>query len=273
MAAPVIILVHPQLGENIGAVARAMANFGFKELRLVAPRDGWPNEKARHMASGAENIIDAAKLFPDFNAAMADIHIAYATTARPRDMEKRTVTPEEAMREIDAKCQMSDVKKESLLASDICSPTSGATRHAFVFGPERTGLENEHIVLCDTLITIPTAPEKTSLNLAQSMVVVGYEWFKKVAGNRPQETESASCNLLPATSATKADWNALFDQIDSYLEETDYYRVDHKKEVMWQNMRNMFLRGNWSEQEIRTFRGMLRILYEGRKPRKNVSAS
>lgn len=252
--APVIILVHPQLGENIGAVARAMANFGFKELRLVAPRDGWPNEKARHMASGAENIIDAAKLFPDFNAAMSDIHIAYATTARPRDMEKRTVTPDEAMRELQRDKNI-----------------------AFVFGPERTGLENDHIVMCDALITIPTAPEKTSLNLAQSMVVVGYEWWKQGSEVRGQGSEKKNIPEPrppnPAPPAPKAHWNALFDQIDTYLEETDYYRVDHKKEVMWQNMRNMFLRGNWSEQEIRTFRGMLRILYEGRKPRKNASAS
>lgn len=250
MTVPVIILVHPQLGENIGAVARAMANFGFKELRLVAPRDGWPNEKARHMASGAENIIDAAKIFPDFNAAMADIHVAYATTARPRDMEKRTVAPDEAMQEI-----------------------PNGKRIAFVFGPERTGLENDHIVMCDALITIPTAPEKTSLNLAQSMVIIGYEWFKSAKCLVPSAEKKELLSTGHSALATKEDWNALFDQIDTYLEETDYYRVDHKKEIMWQNMRNMFLRGNWSEQEIRTFRGMLRVLYEGRLPRKNASAS
>jgi tRNA/rRNA methyltransferase len=248
MGAPVIILVNPQLGENIGAVARAMANFGFSELRLVVPRDGWPNEKARNMASGAEAIIDTAKVFPDFNAAMADIHIAYATTARPRDMEKRTLTPESAMKEIGKN-----------------------KKTAFVFGPERTGLENEHIALCDALITIPTAPEKSSLNLAQSMVVLGYEWWKSSSRAQPRDLKDPSTPLRSTQDdiATKEHWNGLFDQLDQYLGETDYYRVDHKKEIMWQNMRSMFLRGQWSEQEIRTFRGMLRILYEGRKPRKS----
>jgi tRNA/rRNA methyltransferase len=248
--APVIILVHPQLGENIGAVARAMANFGFSELRLVAPRDGWPNEKALHMASGAENIIESAKVFADFNAAMSDIQVAYATTARPRDMVKRVVTPDVACKE------MKSDKKTAL-----------------VFGPERTGLENEHITLCDTLITIPTAPEKTSLNLAQSMVILGYEWFTQCSVNRVQSSDKMEQpelrTLYSDHSATKAHWNGLFDQLDEYLEGIEYYRTPDKKPLMWQNMKNMFLRGQWNEQEIRTFRGMLRILYEGRKPRKN----
>jgi tRNA/rRNA methyltransferase len=247
-SAPVIILVHPQLGENIGAVARAMSNFGFSELRLVAPRDGWPNEKALHMASGAEIIIEKAKLFPDFRAAMADIQFAYATTARPRDMEKRTVTPDAAMKEM-----------------------NGGEKTALVFGPERTGLENDDIVLCDALITIPTAPEKTSLNLAQSMVIVGYEWFKQCSVVRVQSSESTPTELRTPNSdhsAPKAQWQGLFNQLDAYLEDADYYRTPDKKPLMWQNMQNMFLRGQWSEQEIRTFRGMLRVLWEGRKPRK-----
>jgi tRNA/rRNA methyltransferase len=249
-AAPVIILVNPQLGENIGAVARAMSNFGFKELRLVAPRDGWPNEKALHMAAGAEAIIENAKVFPDFNAAMSDIQMAYATTARPRDMVKRVVTPDVAAKEI-----------------------AGDKKTALVFGPERTGLENEHITLCDTLITIPTAPEKSSLNLAQSMVILGYEWWKQRSGVGGQGAGKEFSSAEPRTpnpdlSAPKAQWQGLFEQLDGYLEGIEYYRTPDKKPLMWQNMKNMFIRGQWNEQEIRTFRGMLRILYEGRKPRK-----
>lgn len=241
MQPPVVILVRPQLGENIGAVARAMANFGFRELRLVAPRDGWPNERAVEVASGGASIVKSAKVFETFAEAMADIHIAYATTARPRDMEKRVVTPDAAMKEM-----------------------AGDKNVAFVFGPERTGLENDEIVLCDTLITIPTSPDYSSLNLAQSMVVIGYEWFKVSCELRVASHKKNSLATSNPQLATKQDWQGLFDQLDAYLEEAEYYRVDHKKTIMWQNMRNMFLRGEWNEQEIRTFRGMLRVLYEGR---------
>ncbi len=259
MKLPIIILVRPQLGENIGAVGRAMANFGLSELRIVAPRDGWPNTKALEMASDGKSIVEAARIFPDLVSAMHDIQIAYATTARPRDMEKRVVTPEVAMAEIDA----------------------DATRYAFVFGPERTGLENEEIVMCDTLITIPTDPKKSSLNLGQSAVVVLYEWFTchpERAGGESKDLRHGKV-IDPSTSslrdsaqddklATKKDWQGLFDQLESCLDEVNYYRTAHKKPVMWQNMKNMLLRGAWNEQEVRTFRGMLRILWEGRKPRR-----
>jgi tRNA/rRNA methyltransferase len=274
--APVIILVHPQLGENIGAVARAMTNFGAKELRLVAPRDGWPNQKAWDMASGAEAILEAAQVFPDFPSALADIELAYATSARPRDMEKRVVMPEEAMQEIlpppigerlGGGHSMGDVSH--IKPPPQPSPYGGG-RIALVFGPERTGLENDHIVLCDAVIAIPTAPEKASLNLAQSAVVVLYEWFKQRSevrdqGSGKEKTFTDPRPPTPAPSATKADWQGLFDQLDGYLETIEYYREPSKKPMMWQNMRNMFLRGQWNEQEIRTFRGMLRVLYEGRQ--------
>jgi len=247
MKRPVIILVRPQLGENIGAVARAMSNFGLKELRLVAPRDGWPNRKAQMMAAGGESIIASAKVFPDTASAMADIAFAYGTTARERDIEKRVA---------DVTTAMQEAKKQF----------ASGTKLAFIFGPERTGLENDDIVWCDALITIPTAPDNTSLNLAQSAVILLYEWFSKSSGKK-QSTELRT--LDSDHLATKQDWQGLFEQLDQYLEEAKYYRVAHKKRVMWQNMKNMLMRGGWSEQEIRTFRGMLRILYEGRQPRKD----
>lgn len=235
--APIVILVRPQLGENIGAVARAMSNFGLCELRLAAPRDGWPNKRALEMASGGASIIEAAKVFPDFKAAMADIRLAVATTARPRDMEKRVLAPDVAIQ-------------------DIHAHLAAATRTALVFGPERTGLENEEIVQCDWLVTIPTAPENSSLNLAQSAVVMCYEWWK-------QSQAPAVARPLPDL-APKQDWQGLFGQLEEYLDTVNYYRVQDKKTVMWQNLQNMLLRGQWSAQEVRTLRGMLRAIWERR---------
>jgi len=258
--APIVILVRPQMGENIGAVARAMSNFGLSELRLVAPRDGWPNSKAKKTASGAESLIESAKLYPDFTSAIADIHIAYATTARPRDMEKRVVEPEEAMREISAMIRSSD---HPIIGSAI--------KTALVFGPERAGLENEEITWCDTLITIPTA-ENHSLNLAQSAVILGYEWRKRsgewlvASGEEEKESKETTHHSPLATRhlATLQNWQGLFNQLESYLDEINYYRVAHKKPAMWQNLKTMLLRARFSDQEVRTFRGMLRSLWERR---------
>ncbi len=224
------------MGENIGAVARAMSNFGLSELRIVAPRDGWPNPKAAEMAAGGLDIINSAIIYPDFSSAMADIHTAYATTARPRDINKRVVPAQIAMQEIIVS-----------LASDL--------KIAFVFGPERTGIENEEIILCDNIITIPTSEKNRSLNLAQSAVVIGYEWIK--ASSELSVLSAEENNLAP-----KGDMFGLFDQLEKYLDQAEYFRTENKKAIMWKNLKNMLLRGKWSEQEIRTFRGMLRSLWE-----------
>jgi len=234
---PVIILVRPQMGENIGAVARAMSNFGLSELRIVAPRDGWPNPKAVEMAAGAETIITGATIYPDFTAATADIQLAYATTARPRDMEKRVVEPTEAISEI-----------KNYLAS--------GSRVALVFGPERAGLENEEIGWCDTLITIPTAAENRSLNIAQSAVILGYEWL------RQRGIESVRRDLPEV--APREELSGFFGQLEEYLDGADYFRVAHKKPIMWQNLKTIFLRAQMSSQETRTLRGMLRTIWERR---------
>lgn len=237
-AAPVVILIRPQMGENIGAVARAMSNFGLSELRLVAPRDGWPNKKALDMASRGKDIVEAAKVYEDFRAAMADIKLAYATTARPRDMAKPVLAPDAAMRAVAA------------------GSASGKT--AIVFGPERTGMENEELVLCDGIITIPTSDKNPSLNLAQSSVIVGYEW-QKARGEQGIAAEKKTDETAP-----KEDFFELFSQLENYLDQTNYFRVASKKPLMWQNLRNMLLRGAWSAQEVRSFRGMLRALWEKR---------
>jgi tRNA/rRNA methyltransferase len=260
---PIILLVRPQLGENIGAVARAMMNFGLAELRLVAPRDGWPNSRAYEVSSGAHKVLDEAKIFPDFTGAIADLHHVYAATARPRDMEKRVVTPEEAMGEIvDSMIRGFDDSKN---ISDESS-----SKIALAFGPERTGLENEEIALSDTIITIPTAPVYSSLNLAQSVVVLSYEWFKRsvecgVSSVKSGNTSHSTLNTPHSMPAPKADWQGLFSQLENYLDQTNYYRVAHKKPIMWQNLQTMLMRGQWSEQELRSFRGMLRAIWEREK--------
>jgi tRNA/rRNA methyltransferase len=237
--APIVILVNPQMGENIGAVARAMGNFGLSELRLVAPRDGWPNPKATSMAAGAEHVLAAAKAYPTFAEALEGIHLAFATTARPRDMEKRMTTPEDAAREA---AEMAQAGKQC----------------ALVFGPERTGMENADISLCDTIVSIPTSPDYRSLNLAQSTVIMGYEWFK-ASGQ-----EGAQTRVVPDI-APKEDWVGLFGQLEEYLDQSKYFRVEDKKTIMWQNLKNTLLRGKWSTQEIQTMRGVLRCLWERRR--------
>lgn len=245
MTAPAVILVRPQMGENIGAVARAMTNFGLSELRLVKPRDGWPNRKAMEMAAGAAHIIEGVKVFETFAEASADLQHLYATTARLRYMEKQVKEPSDAMQA-------------------LTEQQAGGWRCALVFGPERTGLENDEVAACDTLITIPTSPENSSLNLAQACVIVGYEWWRRQGGAVAQQA-------LPEV-APKEDWQGLFGQLEAYLDEVDYYRVAAKKPIMWQNVQTMLLRAQWSVQEVRSMRGMLRAIWEQRRKRDGSAA-
>ncbi len=233
---PIVILVRPQMGENIGAVARAMSNFGLKELRIAEPRDGWPNPKALEMAAGAESIIQNAVVYENFQAAMADVQLAFATTARPRNTDKRVMEPAAAMAEIRAHCD-------------------AGLNVALVFGPERSGLANDDITLCDTLVSIPTAPENSSLNIAQSAVLIGYEWFR-ASGDAPQLSREAP------DPAPMEDWHGLFVQMEGYLDAVDYFRVEARKPVMWTNLQHMLLRARWNPQQVRTFRGMLRSVWE-----------
>lgn len=228
---PVVILIRPQLGENIGAAARAMSNFGLSELRLVSPRDGWPNEKAREMAAGAAPIIESAQVFSGLSEAMHDVTHTYATTARTREVVKRIVTPEEA-------------------AAEASALPEGA-KAALLFGPERTGLLNEDLALADTLITIPTAAN-ASLNLAQAVIILGYAWHCNAAAAMPVE---------PRVPAGKQEVEEMFAQLEAYLDARDYFRTPEKKPLMWLNLRNIFLRAQPDSQEVRTLRGMFRSLY------------
>ncbi len=237
-ASPALILVRPQLGENIGAVARAMRNFGLNGLRLVSPRDGWPNAKAYEMATGdAKSVLDAAEIYQSVSAALHDIHRAYATTARVREMDKQMLAPSEAALRCSQYIQLGE-------------------RAAFVFGPERSGLSNEDLMLCDALVCIPTAGANASLNLAQSAVIMAYEW----AQCRQREAPMPLTATPEAPPAAKSEWEGLFRQVEEALDHCGYFRTPQKKPLMWQNLRNILTRSSLSSQEIKTLRGMFRSL-------------
>ncbi|HYF56273.1 MAG TPA: RNA methyltransferase [Salinarimonas sp.] len=243
-ATPAIILVEPQLGENIGMTARAMANFGLSELRLVAPRDGWPNEKALAAAAGATAVVERACVFPDARSAVGDLRFVLATTARERGQMKRVVSPEAAMGEI----------RPRLAAGEGIG---------ILFGRERTGLENDEISLADAIVTFPVDPALASLNLAQAVLLVAYEWFKGAGGGLPFGGEVRS---PPAPREMVA---SLFDFLEAELEAVSFYPPD-KRPVMTRNMRDMILRMGMSEQDVRTLRGALRALVEGRRTRRSM---
>ena len=235
MTTPVIILVNTQLSENIGAAARAMKNFGLSELRLVAPRDAFPNKRAYDLAAHAADVIDSAKIFATTNEAVADLERVYASTARPREMVKTVYTPLEAV---------AHMEEEKLLTG-------------ILFGPERTGLTNDDVALCDAIITIPTA-EMASLNIAQSVVVLAYEWFHKRSGQQP-----ANGNLIHKSEfASKKELQGFFDHLERRLDEKDFWKVFEKKQKMWLNLQNIFARASLTEQEVRTLHGVIASLGE-----------
>lgn len=232
---PSIILVRPQMGENIGAAARAMANFGLKDLRLVAPRDGWPNPKASDMAGRALDLVDDARLFQTTPEAVGDCQYVLATTARERAMNLPVLEPREAMAEL----------HKRIARGEKC---------AILFGPERTGLENEEVVAADAVVTIPVAPEYTSLNLAQAVVILGYEWL---LGTRREQAVEAS-----EGPATKQLLEGMFGHLESALDETNFWRIPAKKEIMWRNIRAGLSRAGLTAQEVATWRGIIKALSE-----------
>lgn len=218
---PAIILVKPQLGENIGAAARAMANFNLTDLRIVAPRDGWPNAKAVEMAThGAAEIINNAKIFESFRSSVADLDYLYATTARPREMDKAVIGPKEI---------------------ELSQKTG------FVFGSERTGLSNEDIALCDKIISISVGEYK-SLNLGMSVAVIAYEIFAGEKVSRQREL------------ASKGEISALFEHLENELEEKGFFQELNKKPGMVANIRTMLSRAELSGQEVRSLRGIIKAL-------------
>lgn len=245
--APAVILVNPQLGENIGTAARAMANFGLHELRIVDPRDGWPNERALKAASGADWIIERATIHATLDEALKDFHRVYATTARPRGMIKEVITPEQA-------------------GTEMRERIGKAEKLALLFGRERWGLNNDEVSLADIIITAPVNPAFASLNIAQAVLLVGYEWYKHEATSLGQATPE-----LPALSgpglvtpdtrpATKDELYGFFHHIESELDEAGFFKTAEKKPGMIRNMRNLFARAELTEQEVRSLRGMVSSL-------------
>jgi len=237
---PRIVLVEPQIGENIGAAARVMANFGLSDLRLVRPRPAWPNEAARKMAAGADQILAQARLFDSLEAALADCTLVFATTARAHDQAKPVVGPEQAVR---------------LLAERV---GAGETV-AVVFGRERYGLENDEIALTDQIMTFPVNPAFASLNLAQAVAIVAYEWFKHVGTGLPFTMPQKS------PPAAKQQLFAFFAKLERELERVEYFRPPDKRGVMQVNLRNIFHRMQPTRQDIQTLNGVITALAEGRK--------
>ncbi|MDP1868472.1 TrmJ/YjtD family RNA methyltransferase [Bradyrhizobium sp.] len=241
LAGPVVILVEPQLGENIGMAARAMGNFGLTRLRIVNPRDGWPNISAQRAASGADHILDAVELFDTVEQAVADCTLLFATTARAHDQAKPVVAPEAAAREI------------------VAGVASGGTV-GILFGRERYGLQNEEVALANRIITFPVNPGFASLNLAQAVLLIGYEWFKL-------STAGALPFAMPVHSepASQHQMQAFFDNLVRELDKVEFLRPAEKRETMLVNLRNIFTRMEPTKQDMHTLHGVVMAIAEGRK--------
>src|SRR5215831_8099923 len=239
--APIVVLVEPQLGENIGATARAMANFGLPRLRLVKPQQGWPNEKARVMAAGADRILDGAVLYGNLNDAIGDCSFVLATTARNHDQAKPVISVDAA-------------------AAEMAQRVSGGENVAIIFGRERIGLENHEVALADRIVTLPVNPAFASLNLAQAVVIVAYEWFKRVGGGRLPFS-------MPEKSppAAKQQLDAFFSNLERELERIEFFRPEEKRGTMSVNLRNIIQRMAPTQQDIRTLHGVVNAIVQGRK--------
>jgi tRNA/rRNA methyltransferase len=241
MPGPVVILVEPQLGDNIGAVARAMANFGLSQMRLVKPRDGWPNPRAFVAASGADRILNEAQLHDTLEAAIADLNFVLATTARAHDQAKPVVGPGEA-------------------AQLVAPRIAAGEKVGLLFGRERYGLENTEVALADYILTLPVNPAFASLNLAQAVVIVAYEWFKLAGGGKlPFGKPNKSA------PAPKQQLLAFFEAVERELEKVEFFRPPDKRETMQINLRNIFTRMEPTQQDIQTLHGVIMAIAEGRK--------
>jgi tRNA/rRNA methyltransferase len=233
---PRVILIEPQLGENIGAAARAMLNCGLTDLALVNPREGWPNPKAEAMSAGATEVLENAKLFDRAEDAVAGLNRVYATTARPRDMTVRVTTPRQA-------------------AAELRTAWQAGEALGLMFGPERSGMTNEHIALADSVISVPLNPAYQSLNLAQAVLIVGYEWFA-AADDTPAE-QLVETGTRPAD---KAELVEFFARFEAALDAGGFFRSPDMRPSMVRNLRAMLQRANLTEQEVRTLHGVISSL-------------
>lgn len=234
---PVIVLVEPQLGENIGMVARAMANFGLSDLRLVNPRDGWPSEKARSAASKADHVIDGAQVYATTEEAIADLNFVYATTARERYGFK-------------------PVRSPVVAAQTLRGRVSAGEGTGILFGRERTGLKNEEIALADEIVTFPVNPAFASLNIAQAVLLMSYEWMKSGL----ESFEATPFQALEQRPATKEHLFGFFEQIEEALDARGYFRPLPKKPKMVDNLRAVLSRRAFTETELQVLRGVVSSL-------------
>jgi tRNA/rRNA methyltransferase len=236
---PAIVLVRPQLGENIGKAARAMLNFGLTDLRLVAPRDGWPNPAAGPAASGADTVLEQARVYDDVAAAVADCPYVYATTVRKRGLVLPVVTPEEAAAEM----------------------RGGAGPAAILFGAERSGLETEEVAIASKILTVPVNPDFRSLNLAQAVILVAYEWAKQSGLAPPAEPDPAE------PRASQEQLEGLIGQLDEALAAAGYYHPPDRTPATRNTIRTILTKAAWSNREIQALRGIVRALVNPRPPR------
>ncbi len=255
---PAIILMEPQLADNIGMVARASANFGFDELRLVNPRDGWPNEKARIAASGANYIIDDAKAYPSLETAIGDLNWLAATTARQRDLRKPVMTPEQAIAEMRTRIGRGE-------------------RCGILFGRERNGLETDEVANADAVVMIPVNSRFASLNLAQAVLLFGYEWMRHAPERslgrvtNYEKPLSAGLYLNDEQPATKAELIGLFEHLEGELERLGFFNPAHKRTTVTRNLRTLLSRMTPTGQEVRTLRGIVATLSHGKGAGKKPS--
>lgn len=249
--APAVLLMEPQLAENIGMVARAMANTGLDELRLIAPRDGWPNEKARIAASGANYVVDDGIACETLAAAMGDLNWVAATTARQRDLRKPVLTPEQLIAEM----------RRRIAAGQRCG---------ILFGRERNGLETDEVAVCDAVVMIPVNARFASLNLAQAVLLIGYEWMRQheqasLGRVTTYETPMApGLNVGASRPATKEEMLGLYEHLERELERLGFFNPPEKRQTMVRNIRSMLARMEATEQEVRTLRGIVAAFAQGK---------
>ena len=241
---PAIVLVEPQLGENIGTAARAMLNCGLTDMRLIRPRESFPNRYAIAAAAGADEVLEAARRFDETARAVDDLQHVFATTARTRDMVKPVVTPREAAR----------LMREAEARGERCG---------ILFGRERTGLVNDDLMLASTIIMAPLNPAYSSLNLAQAVLLIGYEWL--LAADATPATQLPLGSSRPATGE---EVDGFFGQLETELDDSGFFPTAAMKPTMWRNIRNVFLRAGLTEQEVRTLRGMVSRLVGKRHRRR-----
>jgi tRNA/rRNA methyltransferase len=234
-SAPLIVLVRPQLGQNIGKAARAMLNFGLTEMRLVAPRDGWPNPEAGPAASGADEVLEDAKVFATTAEAIADCSLVYASTVRRRDLVVPVVDPEEMAHEIHA--------------------TDGRT--AILFGPERSGLATEDVAVANRIVTVPINPDFSSLNLAQAVIILAYEWSRGAKLVKPTAKE-----MEPP--APMGELEGLIGQLDEALEAAGYFFPPERVQATRTTLRTILTKPKWSSRELQALRGVIRALADNR---------